>query len=177
MLQEFLSENELRRNEAEGDRSALAREYRDEFYLFEQKYNFRYVSDLAQYQNLYEIVYDTFKIDPLFEDVKEPLEAIKQELDEQEQRQEEENDKKTERALTILSLFAMFSAFTDAWSSITQLREALSSGAAFLEYLIHIIVAVVIVGGFAFLGGPLLVHTVSDDVKRRKENRKKKADK
>ncbi len=177
VLQEFLAQNELRRNEAGSGRGALAREYRDAFYLFEQKYNFRYVSDLAQYQNLYEIVYDAFKIDPLFEDVKEPLEAIKQELDEQEQRQEEENDKKTERALTVLSLFAMFSALTDAWSSISQLIEALSSGAAFLEHLIHIIIAAVIFIGFICLGGPLLVHTVSDDLKRRKENRKKKTGK
>ena len=170
VLQEFLSKNDLRNNQENCRSSVLARRYRDEFYLFEQKYNFRYVSDVAQYQNLYEIVYDSFKIDALFADVKEPLEAIKEELEEQEQEKEAKSDKKTEKALTILSLFAVFSALVDAWQSVSSLKEAISSFESVTAHIIHLIVSVVIIAVFLILGGPLLFNTFRDLRSNKREN-------
>lgn len=166
VLQEFLAKNELRKLAGNNVDSDIAKKYRDELYLFEQKYNFRYISDVSQYQKLYELIYSSFKIDLLFADVKEPLDAIKSAIEERENMFETERDKKTQKALTVLSIFAFFSAVIDAWEFISELLVAVSSPESVIKHMIHFAVVFCIFIAYLVLGIPLLIHSFQKSKKR-----------
>ena len=171
VLQEFLAKNELRQLAGNNVDSENAKKYRDKLYLFEQKYNFRYISDVSQYQKLYELIYNSFKIDLLFADVKEPLNAIESAIEERENMLETERDKKMQKALTVLSVFAFFSAVIDAWDFISELLGAVSSLESAVNHIIHLALVFCISIAYLVLGIPLLFHSLQ---KNKKEDRKKR---
>lgn len=96
--------------------------FRDDFYRFEQNFNFHIISEVPQYQNVYNIMYKSLGIDRLMDDVKEPLEAINAILHEKEENKERESEQKTESLLTIISALAISSALIDTWDFLTNIK-------------------------------------------------------
>lgn len=107
----------------ESDSYESAEKYRDSFYRFKQDYNFHIISEVTQYQNVYDLMYKAMSIDDILNDVKEPLDAINTILSEKHEKAERTSDKKTESALTVLSIFAVFSALIDSWDFLTNIKD------------------------------------------------------
>lgn len=88
--------------------------YKSRLYDFETNYMFSYISEIPQYQTFYKKVRETFALDALFSDVKEPLTQL---VEIQRQNREDEQqayDDKLNTVLTTLSLLTLISAFVDA---------------------------------------------------------------
>lgn len=99
----------------EGNDLAALEEYRRQLYEFETNFVFSCVTEVPQYQNLYERMTQAFALQKLYDDVREPiisLTELRQASAEQEQKTRE---KRTNRALLMLSLLSFFSALADSF--------------------------------------------------------------
>ena len=108
-------------NEHEKRPEALV-EYRDRLYEFETDFVFSCISEVPQYQILYEMMYKVLKLDSMYKDVREPLQMLsrlEQEKREQhEKKQEEEKSLQNWRmteAMFLLSVLVVVSALTDGF--------------------------------------------------------------
>lgn len=89
-------------------------EYRKKLYKFETDFVYSRVTEVPQYQNLYDRLADIFSLKDMFEDVREPLltlaEVRRMELEKQQKSREDRMNK----ALFLLSLMGAFSALVDS---------------------------------------------------------------
>ena len=99
--------------------------YRAQLYEFETNFVFSCVTEVPQYQLLYEKMTQAFSLKKLYEDVREPLISlaeVRRAADEKAQRQKEEEqqkrDLKINKALFWLSALSVFSALVDSFDFI-----------------------------------------------------------
>lgn len=93
-------------------------EYRHELYEFETDFVFSCVTEVPQYQNLYDRMTEAFSLKKMYEDVHEPLislSEIRRETAENEQKKRDEN---VNRALLMLSVLSFFSALVDSFDFV-----------------------------------------------------------
>lgn len=106
--------------------------YKDNLYQFETDYVFSHITEVPQYQDVYDRLFKVFALKELYEDVHEPLislSEVRYKIDEENQHRQ---DKKINLILFILSLLSIFSAWVDSYDFIEKFLSVhfgLSSGA------------------------------------------------
>lgn len=120
---------------------ALLERYREQLYTFETDYVFSCVTEVPQYQNLYERLSDAFSLKAMFEDVREPLIALREVRLEQADADQKKRDDRVNRGLLVLSMLALFSALIDGFDFI----------GAFLPRLLPAAWVPAVQNGFVFL--------------------------
>lgn len=93
-------------------------EYRNHLYEFETDFVFSCVTEVPQYQNLYERMMQAFSLRKMYEDVHEPLlslSEVRRVISENEQKKRDEN---VNKALFGLSILSFFSALVDSFDFV-----------------------------------------------------------
>ena len=102
-------------------KGAALRDYTRRFADFEANYVFARVTEVPQYQRLYDAVSRQFALQSMYDDVKEPLVALEELARDDEARIKEREQRSDTRITTILAgmaLLSVFSAYVDSYDFI-----------------------------------------------------------
>lgn len=88
-------------------------EYRHNLYRFEADFVFARVTEVPQYQKIYEKTYSAFSLEQMYEDVREPLKSLSEIRIAAEKKEQRERDKRLNNSILLLSLLSVFSAVAD----------------------------------------------------------------
>lgn len=100
------------------DDLALLESYRERLYDFMTDFVFSRISEVPQYQNLYDRLQHVFALEELFDDVREPLAALRNLQLEQDAKKQQRQDARINRMLFVLSLLTGFSVLSDGHAAI-----------------------------------------------------------
>ena len=95
--------------------------YKSRLADFENKFIFEQITDVPQYQQLYEKVEKAFSLKALYEDVLEPIQMLTDQKERDEERKEKIKENRINSAITMLSLLAIISAITDSHGFISEM--------------------------------------------------------
>ena len=90
-------------------------DYRQKLFEFETDFVFSCVTEVPQYQNLYDRVAESFALKQMFEDVREPVIALGEIRKVEAEKREKEQESAMNTSLALISILAIFSAFTDSF--------------------------------------------------------------
>lgn len=121
-------------------------EYRRRLYEFETDFVFSCVTEVPQYQNLYDRMSKAFSLKNMYEDVREPLTSLAEVRRNDMEKRQNEKDKKVNRALILLSILSFFSALIDGFDFVDAF-----GGLFFPETIIMPIQMVIVILIFAVL--------------------------
>lgn len=93
-------------------------EYRHQLYEFETDFVFSCVTEVPQYQNLYDRMTQAFSLKKMYEDVHEPLMSLGEVRRAATEDVQKKHDASVNKALFILSLLSFFSALIDSFDFI-----------------------------------------------------------
>lgn len=113
------------------DRSDLVKleEYRSKLYEFEADFVFSCITEVPQYQLLYEKMTAAFALRKMFEDVHEPLTSLGEVRRQAEEKEQEKRDRSLENALIMITMLSIFSAWVDSYDFFGEfLKEMLGAG-------------------------------------------------
>ncbi len=85
--------------------------YKEKLYAFETEFVFSAVAEVPQYQKLYEKMKNSFALESLFSDVREPILALGE-------MRAKKGESKMNWILFIIAVLSLVSAFTDGWELI-----------------------------------------------------------
>ena len=91
----------------------ILEEYRKKLYKFETDFVYSRVTEVPQYQNLYDRMTDAFALRDMYEDVREPLLSLSEVRRGELEKQQKKREDKMNSALFVLSLLGAFSALSD----------------------------------------------------------------
>lgn len=131
-------------------------EYRQKLYEFERDYVFSWVTDVPQYQLLYNRLSQAFALKQMYEDVHEPLislSELRRETSENLQKKREENMNKI---LFILSVLGIFSALIDGFDFIAAFFGWFMTDLGVHILQVSLIIIIVLIGVYVF--GILIKH-------------------
>lgn len=103
-------------------------DYRRQLYEFETDFVFSCVTEVEQYQRLYQHMTEAFSLKTMFEDVREPLISLREIRQEEEEKMRAKNEGRLSIALALLSLLGLFSAAPDSWELAKLVANALFGG-------------------------------------------------
>lgn len=89
-------------------------EYRNQLYEFETDFVFSLVTEVPQYQRLYDRMTKAFSLKKMYEDVHEPLKSLSEVRREAAEKKQKQRDDNVNKALFMLSLLSFFSALVDS---------------------------------------------------------------
>ncbi len=89
--------------------------YRKQLYEFEMNFSFSRITEVVQYQELYDKMSQVFALQMMYNDIREPMDALAEMEKTQREEQQKEADEKTNQGLILLSLLAVFSALVDSF--------------------------------------------------------------
>lgn len=92
--------------------------YQHELYEFETDFVFSCVTEVPQYQNLYNRMVDAFSLKQMYEDVREPLVSLSEVRRADAEAQQQRRDTRLNRSLLLLSLLTFFSALIDSFDFV-----------------------------------------------------------
>lgn len=95
-------------------------EYRHQLYEFETDFVFSCVTEVPQYQNLYDKMTQAFSLKKMYEDVHEPLISLSEVRRETAEAEQKKRDVNVNRALLMLSVLSFFSALVDSFDFINS---------------------------------------------------------
>ncbi len=107
-------------NKSNCDDIKVLKNYKKQLFAFENDFVFSTVTEVPQYQHLYEEIAEAFALKSLFEDVNEPLEAL-------DSMKSQHRDSIMNAVLFIVSLFALVSVAADSLTLIDLLKGLLGS--------------------------------------------------
>ena len=90
-------------------------DYRHQLYEFETNFVFSCVTEVPQYQTLYEKLTEAFALHKLYDDVREPIVSLSEVRQHTAEAKQKNRDKRTNSALFMLSLLSLFSALVDSF--------------------------------------------------------------
>lgn len=90
--------------------------YRKQLYEFEMNFSFSRITEVVQYQELYDKMSQVFALQMMYNDIREPMDALAEMEKTQREEQQKEADEKTNQGLILLSLLAVFSALIDSFT-------------------------------------------------------------
>lgn len=93
-------------------------EYRHELYEFETDFVFSCVTEVPQYQNLYDRMTEAFSLKKVYEDVHEPLISLGEVRREAAENGQKKRDGNVNKALLMLSVLSFFSALVDSFDFV-----------------------------------------------------------
>ena len=152
--------------EHEENRDEL-RNYRDRLYRFETGYVFSHISEVPQYQGLYEKLFSNMKLEEMYQDVREPLAMLNKMEQEAEHEEREKQNARLTDAMFVLSILVIFSALTDGFELVEKFFGfgELGIGHWIGRLLLVLIVAALIATGFRGTG---FINWVKDKWKQKK---------
>lgn len=103
-------------------------DYRRQLYEFETDFVFSCVTEVEQYQRLYQHMTEAFSLKTMFEDVREPLTSLREIRQEEEEKARAKNEGRLSIALALLSLLGLFSAAPDSWELAKLVSKAVFGG-------------------------------------------------
>lgn len=89
--------------------------YRKQLYEFEMNFSFSRITEVVQYQELYDKMSQVFALQMMYNDIREPMDALAEMEKTQREEQQKEADEKTNQGLILLPLLAVFSALVDSF--------------------------------------------------------------
>lgn len=102
----------------------LLEQYRQELYEFETNFVFSCITEVVQYQELYNRMAEAFALQKMYEDVREPLISLSEIRRSNAENMQKERDDRVNRALLFLSLLSFFSALVDSFDFIESAFRA-----------------------------------------------------
>ena len=93
-------------------------EYRHALYEFETDFVFSCVTEVPQYQNLYDRMTEAFSLKKMYEDVHEPLISLSEVRREAAENEQKKRDDNVNKALLMLSVLSFFSALVDSFDFV-----------------------------------------------------------
>ena len=93
-------------------------EYRQELYEFETDFVFSCVTEVPQYQKLYDRMTEAFSLKKMYEDVHEPLISLGEIRREAAENAQKKRDGNLNKALLMLSVLSFFSALVDSFDFV-----------------------------------------------------------
>lgn len=142
-------------------------DYKHQLYEFETDYVFSCVTEVPQYQNLYERMRKAFSLKQMYEDVYEPLRSLGEVRREAEEAEKEKREKKQNNALLLLSILSFFSALVDSFDFIDSVGQWFTNG-------IGIQIAQCVCIFIIFFIGYLVVKNLYDATVEKKKNKEKR---
>ena len=91
-------------------------EYRKELFEFETDFVFSRITEVPQYQVLYNKISAAFALKDMYTDVREPLVSLSEERRQESDKKQKAQDERTNKSLAILSVITLVSTFTDMYS-------------------------------------------------------------
>ena len=95
-------------------------QYRHQLYEFETDFVFSCVTEVPQYQNLYEKMTKAFSLKKMYEDVHEPLISLAEVRREAADNDQKKRDLSVNKALLMLSILSFFSALVDSFDFVNS---------------------------------------------------------
>ena len=89
--------------------------YQQKLYEYEADFEYSRITEVPQYQNLYERIADAFALDQMFEDVREPLHALGELKKDAAERRANTRERDISDAVLMLSSLVLFSALADSF--------------------------------------------------------------
>ena len=89
--------------------------FREQLYEFEADFVFDCVTEVPQYQNLYDKITAAFALKRMYQDVREPLVKLSEMRREDLENEQKQRDKNVNRALIVISVLSVFSALVDSF--------------------------------------------------------------
>ncbi|MGN0114247.1 MAG: hypothetical protein ACI396_02860, partial [Acutalibacteraceae bacterium] len=102
--------------------------YRHNLYEFETDFVFSCITEVAQYQRLYERMSQEFSLNDMYKDVYEPLNSLRDLQRETAENNQKKRDDSVNRALLLLSVLSFFSALVDSFDFFDSFLGWFSSG-------------------------------------------------
>lgn len=111
-------------------------EYRNQLYEFETDFVFSFVTEVPQYQYIYDKLSKAFSLKDMYEDVHEPLLSLGEMRRIEMEEKQKARDKSIEKSLFMLSLLSFFSALIDSFDYVESFggwffRESVVKGIQF----------------------------------------------
>lgn len=95
-------------------------DYRHQLYEFETDFVFSCVTEVPQYQYLYDKMTEAFSLKKMYEDVHEPLVSLSEVRRESAENEQKKRDVNVNRALLMLSVLSFFSALVDSFDFVNS---------------------------------------------------------
>lgn len=95
------------------DRKTLE-QYQENLYEFKTDFVFSVITEVPQYQNLYDYMVRASALDQLYQDVQEPLISLGEIRRQAEEKEQAKRDSNTNHALILLSVLSFFSVMADS---------------------------------------------------------------
>lgn len=95
-------------------------DYRHQLYEFETDFVFSCVTEVPQYQYLYDKMTEAFSLKKMYEDVHEPLISLSEVRRESAENEQKKRDVNVNRALLMLSVLGFFSALVDSFDFVNS---------------------------------------------------------
>lgn len=89
--------------------------YKQQLYEFETDFVFNLITEVPQYQNLYERMVGAFELEKIYHDVREPLISLADIQKEDAEKEQKKRDERVNRSITLLSVLSIFSAWEDSF--------------------------------------------------------------
>lgn len=125
-------------------------EYRHELYEFETDFVFSCVTEVPQYQNLYDRMTKAFSLKRMYEDVHEPLLSLSEVRREAAENEKKKRDDNVNRALLMLSVLSFFSALVDSFDFVDSFFGWFLGGLGVKIVQICCIIGIVVTVFFVF---------------------------
>lgn len=123
-------------------------EYQRQFKEFEADFVFSQITEVPQYQMLYEKMYKVHCLKKIYEDVREPLEALSELRKENLEKEKRGRENRMNKALLILSILTLFSVLTDSFQFIGDFIGLFAGATVVLTIQVVVIVVIVVIAGF-----------------------------
>ena len=92
--------------------------YRQQLYEFETDFVFSCLTEVPQYQNVYERMTKAFALRQMYEDVHEPLISLSEVRRVHSENKQKKRDEKLNNSLFLLSILSFFSALIDSFDFV-----------------------------------------------------------
>ncbi len=125
-------------------------EYRHQLYEFETDFDFSCVTEVPQYQELYEKMTGAFSLKKMYEDVHEPLRSLTEIRRKTAESEQEQRNDRVNKALLMLSVLSFFSALIDSFDFINSFFGWFLNDTAVRVLQLICIIGIVITVFFAF---------------------------
>ena len=112
-------------------------EYRKELFEFETDFVFSRITEVPQYQDLYDKISAAFALKDMYADVREPLISLSEERRQESDKKQKAQDERMNRTLAVLSAITLISAFTDLFALLGGLFAKLPEDTlALVQYIV-----------------------------------------
>lgn len=94
--------------------------YQNQLSLFEKDFSFNVVTEVPQYQLVYEKLREAFNLHKMYEDVHEPLASLSELRREEREKREKKQEQVVNGAMNAISILAIFSALVDSFDLLRE---------------------------------------------------------